>query len=70
MRIFLILGIVLLLLGLASLVVPIPRRQRHGVEIGGVSLGVETTAREKVHPGVSAVLIAGGVILLIAGKRR
>jgi hypothetical protein len=31
---------------------------------------VETVEHQKVHPGVSAVLIAGGVLLLIVGKRR
>jgi hypothetical protein len=62
-------GAVLLLLGAASLFIPIPHRQRHGIDVGSVSLGVETTTREKVHPGISAVLIAGGVILMLAGRR-
>lgn len=70
MRIFLLVGAILLLLGIASLFVPIPRRQRHGIDVAGVSLGVETTAREKVPPVISAVLIGGGVTLLLAGRRK
>jgi hypothetical protein len=69
MRLLLILGLILVVLGIASLFVPIPRRERHGIEAGGLSVGFETTTREKVHPVVSALLIGGGVVLMIAGKR-
>lgn len=69
MRALFVVGIVLLLLGLASLVIPIPTRERHGINAGGVSIGIETTQREKVHPAVSAVLIGGGVVLLVVGSR-
>jgi uncharacterized membrane protein len=70
MRNFFIIGIVLLVIGVASLFVPIPHRERAGIRAGDVSLGVETTTREKVHPAISAVLIAGGVVLLYAGRPR
>ena len=70
MRLPVIIGVILLLLGLASLFVPIPTRERHSVGAGGFSIGVETTTREKVHPAISGVLIAGGVILLAVGARR
>jgi hypothetical protein len=70
MRALVLIGGLLLLLGLASLFVPVPRRERHGIDVGGVSVGVNTTSREKVHPVISAVLIGGGVILMFAGQRR
>lgn len=72
MRALLIIGLILVILGVASLFVPVPRRERHGFEAGPVSVGFETTRREVVPPGISAALIAGGVILLVAsrGKRR
>ena len=70
MRILLVAGVILLLLGLTLLVVPIPHRVRHGFNAGPLSVGVTTTERERVHPGISAVLIVGGVALMIAGGRK
>ena len=69
MRPLLIIGSILLFLGIVSLFVPIPRRERHGIDVGGVSLGVETTAREKVHPAISGVIIGGGLILILVGRK-
>jgi len=63
-------GIVVLILGLVSLVVPIPRNEREGFKAGGLSVGIETQHQERVSPIVSAVMILGGAGLLIAGKRR
>jgi hypothetical protein len=70
MRPLAVIGLILVILGVASLFIPIPRRERHGIEAGPVSVGVETTRRERVHPAVSAVLIAGGVVLVVAGQRK
>jgi hypothetical protein len=64
------LGLVLLVLGVVSLFVPIPKREHHAVEAGPIRIGVETNEREKVHPAVSAVLVAGGVALLVADSRK
>lgn len=68
MRLLLLVGVILFLVGIASLFVPIPRRERHGIDAGSLSVGFETTSRERVHPGVSAVLIGGGIALMLAGK--
>jgi hypothetical protein len=70
MRALFAVGVLLLIVGLASLFVPIPHRERHGINVGGASLGVETTTNEKVNPAISAVLIAGGVALMIVGRPR
>ena len=69
MRTLLVIGTVLLVLGVASLFVPLKYRERHGVDAGPVSIGVTTTESRRTPPAVSAVLIAGGVALLIAGAR-
>jgi hypothetical protein len=61
-------GLVLLILGIASLLVPIPRSEHDGVNIAGVSIGVETKHDEKVPTIVSAVMILGGAGLMVAGK--
>ena len=63
-------GIVVLILGIASLVVPIPCNEREGCKAGGLSVGIETQHQEKVSPIVSAAMILCGAGLLIAGKRK
>jgi hypothetical protein len=63
-------GLVVLILGIASLFVPIPRNEREGVKLGPVSVGVETRHDEKVSPIVSAVLILGGAGMMVAAKAK
>ena len=63
-------GLVVLILGVVSLVVPIPRNERDGFKVGGVSVGVETRHEQKVSPFVSAVMILGGAGTMIAGKTK
>ncbi len=48
-------GVVFVVLGIASLVVPIPHNERSGVKVGGASIGIETRHDEKVSPIISAV---------------
>jgi hypothetical protein len=69
MRILLFAGLVLIVLGIASLVVPIPTSETQGIKVGETNIGVQTSHSEKVSPMISAVLIAGGVALAIAGAR-
>lgn len=69
MKIFLFAGLLLIVLGIASLVVPVPHSENHGIKIGDASLGVRTTHSERVSPIISALLIAGGIALSIAGSR-
>ena len=64
------LGLVILILGIASLFVAIPQRERHGIEAGGASIGVELKHDEKLPPWASGLMIAGGVALMIAGGKR
>ena len=69
MKMMLLAGLVLAVLGIASLIVPIPHSETHGIEAGHVNIGVRTNSNERVSPIVSAVLIAGGIALAIAGAR-
>jgi hypothetical protein len=64
------LGLVLLILGVASLLIPIPRNQRDGVKVGGIAIGIETSHDEKAPPAVSAAMILAGAGLMIAGRSR
>jgi hypothetical protein len=59
-------GMLVLILGVVSLAVPIPRTEREGFKAGGVSVGVESRHDEKVPPFVSALLILAGIGTMVA----
>jgi hypothetical protein len=69
MKMLLFAGLLLVALGIASLVVPIPHSEREGIKIGNTNVGVQTSHSERVSPIISVVLIAGGIALSIAGAR-
>jgi hypothetical protein len=69
MKTLLYVGLILVVLGVASLVVPIPHTQTQGIKVGDANFGVQTTHSERVAPVISIVLIAGGIALSIAGAR-
>ena len=69
MKMMLYAGLILIVLGIASLIVPIPRSENEGIKIGDTNIGVQTSHSERVSPVISAVLIAGGIALAIAGAR-
>lgn len=69
MKMLLYAGLLLMVLGIASLVVPLPHSETEGIKIGDANIGVQTTHSERVSPVVSAVLVAGGIALAIAGAR-
>jgi hypothetical protein len=69
MKNLLLVGLLLVVLGVASLIVPIPHSETHGVKIGDSNIGLQTSHSERVSPIISAVLIAGGIALAIAGAR-
>jgi hypothetical protein len=60
-------GVLLLVLGALCFIVPIPRRENHGVQIGDTKIGMQTESSEKLPPAVGIVLLAGGVLALVIG---
>lgn len=62
-------GLTVMILGMLLLVVPVPRSQRDGFTVGGVSVGVETRHQEKVSPALSALMILGGLGTMVASRR-
>ena len=56
-------GLVVLILGIASFFVPFPQQENHGIKIG-----VQTEHSERISPIVSVVLSLGGAGMMIAGK--
>ena len=63
-------GVLLLVLGLATFIVPIPHREQHGVQIGDAKIGVQTESSAKLPPAVGIVLLTGGVVALVLGARK
>lgn len=69
MKVLLVAGIILLVLGLVSFFVPVPHSERHGVSFGDAHVGITTHEDEKVSPAVSIVLVVVGAGLMIAGRK-
>ncbi len=65
-----ILGLVVLVLGILSFVVPVPINKTHELKAGDASIGITTHHTEKLPPAVGGVLCAVGAVLLIAGSRK
>ncbi len=70
MKLLNLIGVVLLILGVLSFVVPIPQREEHSVKIGDARLGVQTQSSERVPVAASIVIVAAGVACLVAGSRK
>ncbi len=62
-------GILVLILGIASFFVALPHTENHGVKIGDASVGVQTHSSQKLPPAVGVVLIVGGIVMMVAGGR-
>jgi hypothetical protein len=69
MKILLFSGLLLIVLGVASLVVPIPHTETEGIKVGKTNLGIQTNHSERISPIISVVLIVGGIALSMAGGR-
>ena len=63
-------GLVVLILGIASFFVAIPHSEKHGIKAGDVDIGVKTTEHERVSPIVSTILILAGAGMMIGGRGR
>jgi hypothetical protein len=63
-----VVGLIVLILGIASFFVPVPHPENHGVKVGDTSIGIQTEHSERVSPVISAVLLLGGAGLMLAGR--
>jgi hypothetical protein len=63
-------GIVVLVLGILSFVVPVPISHTRDIKLGDASVGITTHHDEKLSPVVGGILCAVGVVLLVAGSRK
>jgi len=63
-------GAIVLIMGILTIFVPIPQRERHGIKVGDVSLGVVTQSDEKIPIAVSGVMILGGLgAMALSGRK-
>jgi len=62
-------GIVLVVLGLLSFVVPLPHSEHEGFSAGGMSVGVDTHHSETVSPIISMILGGAGILIVSRGRR-
>ncbi len=69
MKVLLVVGVIILVLGVVSLFVPFPHTENHGVNAGPMSVNIQTKDNEKLPPALSAVLIIAGVGMAIVGAR-
>jgi hypothetical protein len=65
-----LIGVLLVVLGILSFVVPVPHSESHGVKFGDAKISVQTESSEKLPPAAGIVLLAGGVLALILGLRK
>jgi len=65
-----IFGVLFVILGILTFVVPVPHRERHGVKIGDTKFSIQTESSNRLPPAVGIVLVAGGVVALIVGLRK
>jgi hypothetical protein len=70
MKALTLVGVLLLVLGLLSFVVPIPHHEDHGVRLGDARIGVRTESRDKLPPAAGMILLAGGIVALVLGLRQ
>jgi len=70
MKALAIVGILLVVLGVLSFVVPLPHQERHGIKVGDAKLSVQTESSEKLPSAVGIILIGGGVVALVLGLRK
>ena len=69
MKAVLVVGLIILVLGIASFFVGIPRTENNGIKVGGAEIGVQTRHTDRIPPAGSIALVVGGIVLLALGAR-
>ncbi len=70
MKVLPVLGVLLLILGALSFVIPVSHRDDHSLSVGDAKFTLQTESREKLPPAVGVILIGGGLLSLVIGLRR
>lgn len=70
MKAVLVVGLIILVLGIMSFFVGIPKTDTEGIKIGGASVGIQTRHTERLPQAASIALVVGGIVLLALGATR
>jgi len=70
MKALLAIGLVVLVLGILSFVVPFPHSTHHELRAGDAHVGVTTRHDDKLPPAVSVLLVVVGAGIMIAGRSK
>jgi hypothetical protein len=65
-----VLGVLLMILGALTFVIPVSHRDDHSLKVGDAKFTLQTESREKLPPTVGIILIGGGVLSLVLGLRK
>jgi len=68
MKVLFAVGMIVLVLGILSFLVPLPHSHHHAIRAGDLHVGVKTQHNERVPPAVSAALVVVGAGIMIAGR--
>jgi len=63
-------GVLLIVLGVLSFIVPLPHHEKHGVSLGDAKFSVQTDSSQLLPSAVGVLLIGGGVVALVLGLRK
>jgi hypothetical protein len=63
-------GVLLVVLGVLSFLVPLPHQEKHGVSLGDAKFSVQTEHSQLLPSAVGVILIGGGVVALVLGLRK
>jgi hypothetical protein len=69
LKLLMLVGVIVLVLGIVSFFVPFPHSEHHGVRVGDAHVGITTHDDQRVPPVVSIVLMVVGAGLMIAGQK-
>jgi hypothetical protein len=68
MKALLAVGLVVLIVGVISFIIPFPHASHHELGAGDLHVGVTTHHDEKVPAAVSVLLVVVGAGIMIAGR--
>lgn len=63
-------GVLLIVLGVLSFIVPLPHHEKHGVSLGDAKFSVQTDSSQLLPSAVGVILVGGGVVALVLGLRK